>query len=297
MSRLPVIINPIAGGGRLLRLRTELDAVARGLGVELDWCPTKHPRHAEALARRAADAGAELVLAFGGDGTYNEVACGLLGTESALGVLPGGTTSVLAYELGIARPAPRALAGLLAGSDRSMRPGRTDRGDVFLLMLSAGPDAVVLTEVGPRLKRLGGRVGVAAAAIRRLARSRPLPRLAYRVDGGWTEAGWVVVGRSRCYAGPFHATPGADPFGDALELVALRRVGRGPAVGFALTLAFGAHVRRRDVHRQHATSIELRPVGAADPVPYQIDGDPVGVLPVGISVDDRVLRVRVPSAG
>ncbi len=297
MSRVPVIVNPIAGGGRLLRSRSGLDAVARGLGVELDWRPTEGPRHAQAIARREADAGARLVLAFGGDGTYNEVARGLVGTDTALGVLPGGTTSVLAYELGIPRPAPRALPGLLAGEDRAMRPGRTDRDDLFLLMLSAGPDAVVLTDVGPGLKRLGGRAGVAVAAVRELVRSRPLPRIAYRVDGSWREAGWVVVGRSKCYAGSFHATPGADPFGDALEIVAQRGVGRWPAVGFALTLAAGAHARRRDVDRRFATSVELRAAGSDARVPYQIDGDPVGILPVRITVEERTLRVRVPRDG
>jgi len=294
LRRVPVIVNPIAGGGRLLRSRQELDAVGRGLGVELDWRPTEGPGHAQALARREADAGARLVLAFGGDGTYNEVARGLVGTDTALGVLPGGTTSVLAYELGIPRPASRALPKLLAGEDRSMRPGRTDRGDLFLLMLSAGPDAVVLTGVGPLLKRMGGRAGVAAAAVRELVRPRPLPRLAYRVDGSWTDAGWVIVGRSRCYAGPFHAAPGADAFGDALELVAQRGVGRAPAIGFALTLAVGAHIRRRDVDRRLATSIELRAAVSTARVPYQIDGDPAGVLPVRITVESRTLRLRVP---
>lgn len=294
MSRVPIIVNPIAGGGRLLRSRTELDAVGRGLGIELAWRATEGPRHAQALARQEADAGAPLVLAFGGDGTYNEVAHGLLGTDTALGVLPGGTTSVLAYELGIPRPASRALPALMAGSDRSMRPGRTDRGDLVLLMLSAGPDAVVLTQVGVRLKRMGGRAGVAAAAVRELCRSRPLPRISYRVDGGWAEAGWVIVGRSRCYAGPFHAAPDADAFGDALELVAQRRVGRWPAIGFALMLAAGAHTRRRDVDRCLASSIELRPTVSDVRIPYQVDGDPVGVLPVRIGVEDRTLKVRVP---
>ena len=135
-----MVVNPVAGGGRLLRHRSELDAVARGLGLELEWQHTDRPRHAEELARRAADAGASMVFAYGGDGTYNEVARGLVGTRTALGVLPGGTTSVLAYELGSPRPAPRALPALAEGSDRDMRPGRTDRGDLVLLMISAGPD-------------------------------------------------------------------------------------------------------------------------------------------------------------
>jgi diacylglycerol kinase family enzyme len=296
LSRIPVIVNPVAGGGRLLRHRAELDAVARGLGVELDWQPTDRPRHAEDLARRAADAGAPMVLAYGGDGTYNEVARGLLGTETALGALPGGTTSVLAYELGIPRPAPRALTVLIAGSDRAMRPGRTDRDDLFLLMLSAGPDAVVLADLGSRLKRFGGRAGVAVAAVRELVRRRPLPRFRCEVGGEGFDAGWAIFGRARCYAGPYHATPGADPFSPQLELVVQRRSGRCAAVGFAVGIAIGRHVSRPDVVRRRTVAARLEPDGRG-PVPYQVDGDPVGMLPVSVSVDDRALRVRLPRHG
>lgn len=294
MTAVPTILNPTAGGGRLLRCRAELDRSAHAEGVELCWIPTEHPGHAEALARREADRGAALVLAFGGDGTYNEVARGLIGSPCALGVLPGGTTSVLAYELGIPRPAPRALASLLSGTDRVMRPGRTDRGDLFLLMLSSGPDAQVLTRVDARLKRLGGRVGVALAAVREMLRTGPMPRLRCCWEGGRLAAGWVVVGRSRSYAGPFHATPGADPFAGPLEMVLQRRSGRGVALQFAADLLRGRHVRRGDVSRFMTSRLRLEPDDHGAVPPYQVDGDPVAVLPVEIGIDDRWLRVRLP---
>lgn len=294
MTAVPIILNPIAGGGRLLRGRAELDRSARAAGVELRWIATEHAGHAEILARREADRGAGLVLAFGGDGTYNEVARGLIGSPSALGVLPGGTTSVLAYELGIPRPAPRALASLLSGADRAMRPGLTDRGDLFLLMLSSGPDALVLTRVDAGLKRLGGRVGVACAAVREMLRTGPMPRFLCRWEGGCLVAGWVVVGRSRSYAGPFHATPGADPFGGPLEMVVHRRCGRGVALRFATDLLRGRHVDRGDVSRVMASWLRLEPDGHGEAPPYQVDGDALGQLPVEIGIDERWLRVRLP---
>jgi diacylglycerol kinase family enzyme len=291
-----VVINPVAGGGRLLRHRTELDAVARGLGLGLEWLPTERRGHGEELARRMAAEGRPLVLAYGGDGTYNEVGRGLVGTSSALGVLPGGTTSVLAYELGVPRPALRALPALVAGDNRVMRPGRTDRGEIVLVMLSSGPDAVVLEDLGSRLKRVAGRAGVAAAALRELLSQRPLPRLVCSLDGGDPiVGGWVIVGRSRCYAGPYHATPGADPFGSDLEVVIQRGVGRRPAIGLALMIACGAHVRRRDVVRRLTRGVRLEAADRDARVPYQIDGDPAGGLPVEVGVLDRELLIRIPA--
>ena len=165
MTRVPVILNPTAGGGRLLRARVALSNAAAKSGVDLETWATSGPGHATELAARAAAEDQPLVFAFGGDGTYNEVARGLLGSTTVMGVLPGGTTSVLAYELGVPRPASRAVTALLDGEDRAMRVGRSNRGDLVLLMLSAGPDSHVLERLRPSFKRLGGRIGVALQAL------------------------------------------------------------------------------------------------------------------------------------
>lgn len=290
---VPVIVNPTAGGGRLLRQRRALDAAAAACGCALEWWHTSHPGHAEELGRRAVNQGRPLVFGFGGDGTYNELARGLLGSGTAMGVLPGGTTSVLAYELGIPRPASRALAVLLEGSDLPMRVGRTNHNDIVLLMLSAGPDALVLQRLSPLTKRLGGKVGVAVQAVIELVRAR-LPRLRVTINQRSLEGAWAVIGNSRCYAGPFHATPGADPFADGLELVLLKSQGRRAALPFALGITTGSHVRRSDVVQQQSSRILLEPAPGPHQVPYQVDGDLSGVLPVEVWIDPELLLVRLP---
>lgn len=294
MRSIPIIVNPTAGGGRLLRSFGDLDAAAHLCGVELDWRHTRQAGHGAELARSAAADGHPLVLAYGGDGTYNEVARGLLGSDTALGVLPGGTTSVLAYEFGIPRPAPRALESLIIGRDRAMRVGRTDRGEIFLLMLSSGPDVVVLECLDADLKKIG-RSGVALQAVREFARFKSMPTLQVAAGGETSTAGWVIIGTSRSYAGPYHATPGANPFAPTFEMVVQRTVGRRFAVPFALGMPLGRHVRRRDVWRAVVDEVELRPTGDA-PTRYQIDGDLAGELPVRASIDPEMLLVRLPGA-
>ncbi|MCU0233183.1 MAG: hypothetical protein MUE90_04030 [Thermoanaerobaculales bacterium] len=297
MTRVPVILNPIAGGGRLLRHRGRLAAVAAACGAELAIETARSAEETTELAARAAAAGLPLVFAFGGDGTYNAVARGLIGSPTAMGVLPGGTTSVLAYELAVPRPSARAVAALLAGRDREMRVGRSDRGDLVLLMLSAGPDSWVLERLRPSLKRFGGRVGVALQGLVEALGSSSLPRLRVVVDGAVNEAGWVIVGKSRCYGGSWAATPGADPFRGDFEVVAQRTAGRRAALAFLAGIPGGSHLRRADVLRSVATQVRLEPGRADTPVPFQIDGDVIGHLPVELSVDPRPLRVRMPAGG
>jgi len=294
LSSIPIILNPAAGGGRLLRGRKRLDAAAEAAGVTLEWWLTHEPGHAIELASKAAHEDRPLVLAYGGDGTYNEVARGLLGSETPMGVLPGGTTSVLAYEFGVPRPAARAVTALLAGEDRAMRVGRSDHGDTVLLMVSAGPDSHVLSCLRPSLKRLGGRVGVAMQAAMEAFGRHPLPRFRVVIGRRTVESGWTVVGNSRCYAGPQQATPGADPFRDDLEVVLQRSVGRWVALSFLVGLLRGRHLQREDVLCETVTSVRLEPESPDQKIPYQVDGDVAGFLPVEISIDDRPLWVRLP---
>lgn len=297
MTTVPVILNPIAGGGRLLREQGSLRSVAAERGTELDIWISESPTHTTELAERAAADEIPLVLAYGGDGTYNAVARGLLGSSTAMGVLPGGTTSVLAYEFGVPRPVPRSVDALLAGEDRAMRVGRTDDDDIVLLMLSAGPDSHVLDKLRPSFKRLGGRVGVALQAVVEAINGGDLPRIRVTSTTTIDDAGWVIIGNSRCYAGKFCATPGANPFRDEFEVVTQRSNGRRAAMSFLFGIPSGRHIKRDDVAREIVDRVRLESATSDDAVPYQIDGDVMGVLPVEVSVDPNPLWIRLPAQG
>jgi len=289
LSHIPVILNPIAGGGRVRRALAGLEREAAAIEI---WT-TEGPGHATELAARAAAEDRPMVFALGGDGTYNEVARGLLGSATSMGVLPGGTTSVLAYELGIPRPAARAAAALVDGDDRAMRVGRSDRGDLVLLMLSAGPDSHILERLRPSFKRLGGRIGVVLQALVETAAGGPLPRMRVSYRRRSVDAGWVIVGKSRCYAGRYCATPGADPFRDDLEVVVQRSSGRRAAAAFLVGIPSGRHVLRDDVTREVVDRVRIE-TAADEHVPYQVDGDVAGLLPVEVTVDPQALWVRLP---
>ncbi len=290
MTVLPVIVNPVARGGRAPLPREALERAAHERGWRLEWLTTQGPGHATELAARAARDGAPVVAVWGGDGSYNEVARGLLGSEASLLVLPGGTSSVLAWELGIPRQPLAALRAQLDGSRRAMHVGRTDTGRLFLLMLSVGPDAVILANLPTLLKLRAGKVGIGVQAVVECVRGH-LPRFAVQMDGTTTTASWCIVGNGRCYGGPYRATPGADPFASGFEVVTLQRHGRRAAIPFFFGIPSGRHLRMRGVSRSPASQVTLL---GEETIPYQLDGDPAGNLPVTVAGAAERLWVMVP---
>ena len=91
---------------------------------------TAHAGHAAELARGAVDRGARVVVAWGGDGTVNEVATALVGTSAALAVIPAGSGNGLARMLGMPSNAARAIGRILNGNDRAIDVGRNRRAPV-----------------------------------------------------------------------------------------------------------------------------------------------------------------------
>lgn len=138
-----IITNPTSRkgrGGKLTgRITGELDA--RGLTYSL--CRTSSSLHATGFAREAAEAGEELVLCIGGDGTVSEVAAGLIGTGTVLGIIPAGTGNDFARYLGLPKDPIKALDIALAGDTRAIDLGlANDR--VFVNTAGSGFDVAVL---------------------------------------------------------------------------------------------------------------------------------------------------------
>ena len=125
--KVAAIINPISGAGadvhaaerRTAMVREELDR--RGLSGRIDV--TTSAGHAHALARRAADERADLVIVWGGDGTVNEAGAALLDTETALGLVPAGSGNGLAASLCCQRDPRAAITAALDGRTRAIDAG------------------------------------------------------------------------------------------------------------------------------------------------------------------------------
>ncbi len=276
-----IVFNPVAGRRRAHLLWRVLDLlVAHGIRVEI--AETTRRGDAEVLARAATLRGAKLVVAAGGDGTIAEVANGLLGTGSALGIIPLGTANVLAREIGLSFVPALVAAALAFGRTRPLWPGiaRGPEGSrLFVQMLGVGFDAQVVHRLPVSLKRLCGRGAYAVQTARELARYR-FPPVRVRIDGEAHEAASVIVSKGRLYGGPYLLAPEAGCHEPGFSVVLFERRAPNAALLCAALVPLGLLPRAPGTRRLRAARIEF--IGDA-PVPAQADGDAAGASPLSIA--------------
>ena len=271
MRSAALIYNPVAGRRRAARTVPTLLADLGACGFAAEALPTRGPGDATTLAREACARGVSTIFALGGDGTVREVARGVLGTGTQLGVLPGGSTNVLARALGL----PLEPSAVARRADRLV-PVALDvglcNGEPFLMMASAGLDARVLERQSSPLKKVLGRTGIFLLGVTEWWRY-PYPAIRGRVDGRSFEAPFVAVCNLPLYGGPFRLAPEAR-FDDGLfDLVLFHGRRRDTVLGFAWDLARGRHQEREDVEMLRGRDVRLE---LARGVSLQVDGD---VLP------------------
>ena len=294
---------------------------------EVTLAETSRQGHATRLAQGAAARGTDAVIVLGGDGTFNEAANGLAGTETALGVLPGGSTNVFARTIGMTNDPIEATGELLAalgvglGGIRRVGLGNVN-GRRYLFHVGVGFDAAVVSEVERRsaLKRYLGHAFFAYSALRTwgFGYDRHRPHFAITLtasDGTETrvEDGYFAILMNTnpyTFLGdrPFNLAPGTG-LDTPLTAVVLRSLGAPTILGMALEAlrnpGDGTTAVRSDPHHRKVTFVrnvvEARLEGLPS-VPYQVDGEPLGdATDLRFSWEPDSLRLvvpgRLPAAG
>jgi YegS/Rv2252/BmrU family lipid kinase len=275
--------------------------VLAGAGWSLRVFETVRQGDGTRLARLAAEDGAQVAIAAGGDGTVNEVANGLMGTDVALGVLPLGTGNVWAKELGLPgwlmpyrHPLREAAQGLLDSSVRCIDVGRAN-GRHFLLWVGVGFDAEVAHEVEPLMdmRRRLGNVLYAVSGLS-IALSFAGTRSTVVIDDQVLRRRlvMVIISNVQLYGGGlFKLAPAARLDDGTLDIFLFR--GHGPTATFHhfFSLLLQGHMRDPQLLHYRASSLEIYP---DRPLAVHIDGDAHGQTPLRVEVVPRGLRVLVP---
>jgi diacylglycerol kinase (ATP) len=183
-KRLLVVVNPASGKDQPF-LNT-LDAVFRAAGIDWDLRITKQAGDGARLAREGVNNGADVVAAFGGDGTVSEVAVGLKDTHVPLAILPGGTGNVMSSELGIPRDLGLAARLIATGVLRPVDMGQAgDR--FFILRATIGWSAEVAAKTSQEDKNRQGILAYTISTLKSLPEGHSIP-FTLNLDGQIVEA-------------------------------------------------------------------------------------------------------------
>jgi diacylglycerol kinase family enzyme len=295
-KRMLIIVNPYASTVSD-RLKSLVVYALRGR-YEVEAVDTQAQGHATEICREAAHEGFDVVVAFGGDGTVNEAANGLLGSETPLTCLPGGSTNVFCRLLGIPNDVVDATEHLLRMAD-DFRPRRVDTGVVslerdgaevlrrhFTFASGIGLDASVVERVDrhPYRKARFGEWYFTIAALATFNRRylvRP-PRVRVEAGGRSVEAVTMILQNADPFTffsrRPIRICTGATLESGTFSLAVLKRA-TPFEIPSVLARVFTARAEAVQRHR-HIEGFdgltEARVTALTETFPIQVDGDYLG---------------------
>ena len=293
------IVNPISGAGAshdaarrraaLLRERFQAASVSGEVHV------TERAGHAADLAADALRLGVHTVIAWGGDGTINEVASVLAGTNAALGIVPAGSGNGFARALGIPTQPRSAIDGALRGVDRLIDVGElNDRR--FFNIAGVGLDARIAERFNACEQGKRGMGPYLRIGIREAFRYRPVPLEIDLQGERLSSRALLVAFANGCeYGNGARIAPHARVDDGRLEAVVADDRSPIARVWGSRHLLLGRPERARGILYRSVQHAEIR---AAGPIPYHVDGEHgIADRIVTVRIRPGYLRVRVPAGG
>ncbi len=299
MARALVIANPAAARTDPLAVNAIMSTL-KAAGWTAEVLATGGSGDARLLAQYGVAEGVDVVAVFGGDGTTMQAAAALVGTDVALGVIPGGTGNLLAGNLRIPASPARAARALVSARPKRFDLGRMDRpggAQYFAVACGAGYDARVMAGTLAEHKRRWGMAAYVATTLRLIPDIRSTVH-AITIDGVEYEANAAMVLVANCgeVIPPFISLgPGITPDDGLLDVVVVRANSFSQSVlavwellritpGTLGDAGYVGHARGREVR------VETDPVQ-----PVQLDGEPGGHTPFTASIIPGAILVMVPA--
>lgn len=308
IARIKIIANPAAARGRAGevagRLRRAL--ASADSSVDIEWVDTTHRGHAVALAREAAQAGFDTVVAMGGDGTAHEVVNGLMQVDAAarpaLAIVPIGSGNDFVLGAGLQRDPlsalQRATQGGKAGArrlDLGLVRDNRNRSEYFINVIGIGLDASVAHH-SQQIRLLRGFVMYFVALMRTLTNNYGAVPMDVQIDGGQPVSQPVLilaVANGTREGGGFNITPKADPGDGQLDLAMIGPVSRLRLLRIIPDVMAGTHERYPEISMNRVRHVRIR---SSQPLLSHFDGEMFawqedGVHEMEISVVPHAIRL------
>ncbi len=288
------LVNPSADKGSAWRAVGDLRPLVEEFGGA-DWAGTVYPTHATVLAQQAAEAGYELVIAAGGDGTVHEVINGLMrvpfGARPHLGIVPLGSGNDFAHTMGIRGTPTEALNRIFTGEHRRIDVGLFEIGrggrEYFNNTFGMGFDATVTIRT-QRMKHIRGFMMYFMAVLQTIAFNHEAPRMHIVADGEtWDEETIMLVAcNGPREGGGFAVAPSADISDGYLNYASVCHVSRLMMLRLIPEVMKGTHGRFKQVRLGQFRRLELQ---SESPVTIHADGEVI----CGFGTEVKNVKVEV----
>ena len=287
---LALLVNPASAGGKTMRLLPQVEQALDARRAVFRVQRTKGLEHGVEQALRAIEVG-EVPVVMSGDGLLGAVGGAMAGSETPLGIVPGGRGNDLARVLGVPNDPEDAVATLFSGHSRRIDVGEAN-GKRFLGIVSVGFDSEA-NRLANETSFLRGNLVYAYAAVRTLLGWKPA-RFTIRVDEERMRlTGYSVsVANNKAYGGGMFIAPDAELDDGEFDIVTVGDVGKLRFVSNLPKVFKGTHVEKDEVRVFRAPHLEL---SASKPFPVYADGEHLTDLPASLRVLPRVLTVLVPA--
>ena len=286
--KIRFIVNPISGGKKVDIPSFTRAVQAHFPGAEI--CPTQAPGHATQLAQEAAALGMEAVVAVGGDGTINETARALVGTQTSLGILPKGSGNGFARELSPLRPLEEMLPALACARTLLCDVGRAN-GELFLNLAGVGIEADIAWKFKDYGKR--GMLPYFIIGTKTVFTYKP-KRLDVSFDAQHQTISplTLVFANGKQYGSNFKIAPQANLQDGLLDMVTVQDV---PKWKLALAAPYFFTDRQKPFHVTKTTQVTRAVILHEGEILYHIDGEPRKTQDrLEIALEPKTLRVLVP---
>jgi YegS/Rv2252/BmrU family lipid kinase len=286
---LTLIVNPSSAGGKSLKLLPRVEAALDARRAVFRVEKTRSLDHGVELALRAIELG-EIPVVVSGDGLLGAVGGAMAGSETPLGLIPGGRGNDLARALGIPSDPEDAVDVVLAGHSRTIDVGEAN-GKRFLGIVSVGFDSEC-NRLANETHFIRGNWVYAYSMIRTLIGWKPARfTLAVGEERKRISGYFVDVANNSVYGGGMYIAPEAELDDGEFDVVS---IGEGGKLSFLLGLKDvlkGEHLGKEEVSVFRTSRLEL---DASRPFPVYADGDHLTDLPVSLRVLPRCLSILVP---
>jgi diacylglycerol kinase (ATP) len=291
--KLTIIANPVAGRGRPYRKVARYIRSWPHREWEVELIPTRWPGHAGVIARDLLAEPPDVLAVCGGDGTMKEVVTGVPDPPFPVALLPAGTANVLAREFDLPLDPVQAIKIALEGKVRRLDLGSLEAREHhhFLLMAGVGFDAYTAASVHPEWKK---RLGIGAYYIAVVRSLLLYPMNDFQIvtaESTWSSSSCIIA-NAKGYGGGLRFHPQADMTDGMLDVLLVQHASRMDYLRFILSARLGRIPSYPFLQRARVRSLSISgPRGLW----VQVDGEPVGSLPVTVSVAAARFPLIAPS--